>query len=396
MRRSVIAVAAGAVVLAGCAAGPSGGSPTGTLDAGASERVAAACAGIVRELQSEVGDGDRVVSALEDIHAAVGDDLPDLRTRAEAAGAALDEDLATSPGARYEAATELVPLAEGLVAAGADGCADLASVAGVIVASEGPGPAAEAPELLADARDRWSDRAIDDYTIEVVIGPVEVFEGANLCGGDLMIVVVDGRPSSIVDRFGGCRIEPDEAGDAPVTVEDLFALVERHLDAVDLDVDYDPEFGVPRSVFARGPDGVVELSVVSFAPGAGPATADAILAELAARRADWAAAGIDMYEMVVQVDCFCPEEYRGPFDVTVVDGAVVTATWKGEPIPDVAERRFFTVEDLFETIEGHAYADEIDVEYAPEGYPTRIAVDPSRMTMDEELGIRILEFHATR
>ncbi len=394
MRRIAIAVGAGALLLSACAAGTVGGPSRPVLDTEGSERVSAACAGIVRDLASEVGETERIVSALEDIHAAVGDGLAELRDLAEAAGSALDGDLATSPQARYRVAIELVPLADGLAAAGVGECAELASLAGSIVASGTPGPTQGAAEALADARRRWADRGIDDYTIEIAVGPGEAFADVS-CGGDLLIVVVDGVPSTAIDRFGGCVIDPTEADGPPLTVDDLFALVERHLDAAELDVRYDIGFGYPNQVFARGPDGVVDLSVVSFTPDVA-LSAETILDDLAARRADWAAAGIDDYEMVVQVDCFCPEEYRGPFEVTVVDGEVAAATWNGEPAAEFVDRRFFTVDGLFDVIEGHAYADEIDVDYAPEGFPTRISVDPSRTTMDEELGVRILEFRPAR
>jgi len=178
----------------------------------------------------------------------------------------------------------------------------------------------------------------------------------------------------------------------PLTVEALFDLVAAAEGADVLEVVYDPALGYPRSIFVQGEGGVVEATVRSLTPGivASP-KADAVLAELETRRQTWAAAAIDDYTITVRIECFCPEEYRGPFRVTVAGGAITAVTRNGVAVVAPVDRSLLTVEGLFATIERHAGADEIDVTYAPAGYPIAIRIDPDRMTMDEELGVQVLE-----
>lgn len=119
-------------------------------------------------------------------------------------------------------------------------------------------------------------------------------------------------------------------------------------------------------------------------------TAEAILAELEEQRALWAENGDNAYTMVVEIGCFCPEEYRGPFEVTVVDGDIESVTMNDEQVEPV-DRSFLTVEGLFSTIEDYAHSDEITVTYAPAGYPSAIDIDPDFNIVDEELFIEVHE-----
>lgn len=116
--------------------------------------------------------------------------------------------------------------------------------------------------------------------------------------------------------------------------------------------------------------------------------------ELDAARERWAAAGYDAYQMTLHRSCFCPEDYRGPFEVTVQDGAVVEATFNGAPMDT---ERVLTVDDLFALIED-AYsrdAEMVSVDYDPEtGVPTRIQIDYSSQMVDEEVGYTVSDLSA--
>ncbi|HLT47333.1 MAG TPA: DUF6174 domain-containing protein [Rubricoccaceae bacterium] len=132
----------------------------------------------------------------------------------------------------------------------------------------------------------------------------------------------------------------------------------------------------PRAV--AGPDGP-------------PAPGDTTRAALDAARARWEAAGLDDYRFVYQVTCFCPEEARGPFALTVRDGVVVEALFQGRAM-DPADPRFATVDALFETL-AEAFdrgAASVRVTYdAALGYPAEAYVDYETMVADEELGFAV-------
>ncbi len=131
------------------------------------------------------------------------------------------------------------------------------------------------------------------------------------------------------------------------------------------------------------------MSVIELTPGeADRRTAQAILTELEKQRALWAENGDNTYTMVVEIGCFCPEEYRGPFEVTVVDGNIESVTMNDQDV-DPADRSFLTVEGLFSTIEDYAHSDEITVTYEPAGYPSTIDIDPDFNIVDEELFIEV-------
>lgn len=110
---------------------------------------------------------------------------------------------------------------------------------------------------------------------------------------------------------------------------------------------------------------------------------------LAEARARWAASGTADYTMTQERMCFCPTEYRGPFVVTVRDGAVVAVTLDGASLPT---DRALSVEALFDLVAA-AYdrrADDVQVSYHPTlGYPTSIQIDYERQAADEELGLTV-------
>ncbi len=75
------------------------------------------------------------------------------------------------------------------------------------------------------------------------------------------------------------------------------------------------------------------------------------------------------YRVRVEVQCFCPEERRGPFAVVVRTG-IVEATRDGKPVAEFASTTYFTVPGLFTAVERFAYSDDITVAYDPDyGFP---------------------------
>ncbi len=129
--------------------------------------------------------------------------------------------------------------------------------------------------------------------------------------------------------------------------------------------------------------------------GVGPG-ADSTRAALDAARARWQAAGLDGYRFVYELSCFCPEEARGPFTITVRDGAVEEALYNGRPMNPADERLYPSVDALFDTL-AEAFdrdAETVRVTYdAALGYPTEAYVDYEAMMADEELrfSVRDLE-----
>lgn len=125
-------------------------------------------------------------------------------------------------------------------------------------------------------------------------------------------------------------------------------------------------------------------------PTSGPAADPPRAFVVAAER--WGEAGPGAYRMTLQRSCFCPPDWRGPFEVTVRDGSVVSATYEGEAVD---AERVVTVEALLALLED-AYrrgAERVDAFYDPEfGYPTQFYVDYDARMADEEVGYEVTAF----
>ncbi len=391
----VLAFLAAACVRAVPEGGGSGTSDLPLLSDNVKETIGAACGRVVGAIERE--DTVTLVSALEDIDGALSSspDAGDLREYTLAAGDVLPvfEDTAPSEEQLSLAAAPLIELSNALISLGVDECAGIGEVAASFA-----GPVAVDPDAVAKAlaanRAKWEAEGPDTYWMEMSFGAGGEDRDTECAWNRTIIVeVADGRAVTAVTKSPGCTIDMDDRNGLPLTVEALFGLVEESMDARMLEVYYEPVLGYPRTIFVDGDGYFYEAHVLSLTPGAADTSqADAVLAELEVQRETWRSSGISSYTMTVQVDCFCPEEYRGPFDVTVTDGEIETATWKGGPIPDVANRTLLTVEGLFDRIESSFYADSITVTYAPLGYPSMIQIDYSRNTADEELGVRVLRF----
>ena len=112
-------------------------------------------------------------------------------------------------------------------------------------------------------------------------------------------------------------------------------------------------------------------------------------------RARWAQAGVRSYDLLYERICFCAPVSRGPFAVSVRDGAVVAARHTTLPDSTVNEASRMRVEDLF-SVFGAAYdarAYSVRVTYEPRyGYPLQLYVDGDAQIADEETGYRVLRF----
>lgn len=119
----------------------------------------------------------------------------------------------------------------------------------------------------------------------------------------------------------------------------------------------------------------------------GAPAADTTRAALDAARARWQAAGLDDYRFVYEVSCFCPEDFRGPFTLTVRDGAVTEAVFQGRPM-DPTDARFKTVAALLEVV-GAAFdrgAASVRVTYDEAfGYPVAASIDYEARAADDEM-----------
>lgn len=137
-------------------------------------------------------------------------------------------------------------------------------------------------------------------------------------------------------------------------------------------------------------------------PGEGPVTGPVLTEgpaaerspDLDAARARWADAGLDAYTMTLERICFCPPDYRGPYQVVVRNGVLASVRLDGATLdPD----RGVTVDALFQLIE-EAYEQEAEVvvvEFDAElGYPTSIGIDYSTMMADEEIAYRVSDLRA--
>ena len=112
----------------------------------------------------------------------------------------------------------------------------------------------------------------------------------------------------------------------------------------------------------------------------------------------WDSAGVTAYEYELALDCFCPPEVAGPFNVAVADGAAVEVARVTSPQDPVAVDEIMngTIEAIFDFIGENADADLLEVTYHAElGYPVTVVVDPSDGVLDDELSITVQSFRSS-
>ena len=118
------------------------------------------------------------------------------------------------------------------------------------------------------------------------------------------------------------------------------------------------------------------------------------IADLAAgQRALWASQGIRSYAFTIERQCFCPEDWRGPFEVTVVESAPSLVTYQGVgALADRVAELPKTMEAAFDLVLANI-AMEPEVVYDDRfGFPLRIALDPAKNAIDDEVTYVISNF----
>lgn len=105
--------------------------------------------------------------------------------------------------------------------------------------------------------------------------------------------------------------------------------------------------------------------------------------QLALARSSWKARGLRSYTFTVRKNCFCPPEYTKSVTITVQNGA---ATNSPEHL-----KSYDTVEKLLDTIGTglSSKADQVDMDFASDGWPRSFYIDQSRMIADEEFGVTV-------
>jgi hypothetical protein len=253
-------------------------------------------------------------------------------------------------------------------------------------------PGADQRDLLEAARATWETNRPATYRFGYAL--------ACECDQGPWTVVVDG--TLVVDAHRDDTGLP--ADDLPyATLDAVFEDIAVTLDAgeVPVDVEYDSDFGYPRSYVWNGPelpvDGGFILTVTSFEPD--PPLGDPQLRrELADAMARWENSGSTDYDYLFTRTCFCPEEFVGPYRVAVRADIVTAATFNGTDLFDIDILEIGRYEEIIETVPGVfaeieralVEADSIDVTYHPVyGYPTDVFIDWELNVADEEVGYRI-------
>ena len=114
-------------------------------------------------------------------------------------------------------------------------------------------------------------------------------------------------------------------------------------------------------------------------------------------RAAWASSGINNYDFTITRQCFCMEEYAGPFAVRVRDGvSTVTRSSDGNEVdPLILNPLPLSAEELFRFAEERQDQASFRVTYdQATGLPLSVWSDPIPEAADDELGIMVSGFTA--
>jgi hypothetical protein len=114
-------------------------------------------------------------------------------------------------------------------------------------------------------------------------------------------------------------------------------------------------------------------------------------------RAAWASSGINNYDFTITRQCFCMEEYAGPFTVRVRDGvSTVTRSSDGSEVdPLVLNLLPLSAEELFQFAEERQEQASFRVTYdQATGLPLSVWSDPIPEAADDELGVLVSGFTA--
>jgi hypothetical protein len=112
----------------------------------------------------------------------------------------------------------------------------------------------------------------------------------------------------------------------------------------------------------------------------------------------WLALGIQNYDFVYQISCFCAIQGPNPAKLSVREGAVTNVAAPDSTIslgvtPPLSS--YPTVDSLFSILEAAQKATPtgVTVEFDPTyHYPSKISVDPNKNTADDEITYSVLKF----
>jgi hypothetical protein len=139
--------------------------------------------------------------------------------------------------------------------------------------------------------------------------------------------------------------------------------------------------------------------IVSPSPSASASAAiDGEIDTLDEARAVWASSGISNYRYTITRQCFCMEEYIGPFTVQVQNGvSTATRTSDGSAVDTIIlELLPLSAEELLAFVEERQEQASFRVTYdQATGLPLSVWSDPIPQAADDELGIEVRDFAAT-
>ena len=150
-----------------------------------------------------------------------------------------------------------------------------------------------------------------------------------------------------------------------------------------------------RLVFVLSALAVAVAACSTLPPGSVGPTGP-IADRASAQRTVWTSQQIRNYTFTIERQCFCPEDYRGPFQVTVVEGVGTLVTFQGGVAnPERVANLPKTMEAVFALIIENAPT-EPDVVYDDRfGFALRIDIDPIKDAIDDESTYVISNFHVT-
>lgn len=252
-------------------------------------------------------------------------------------------------------------------------------------------PAGTQRSLLTQARATWLANRPDSYAMTYAIGCE--------CDGGPWVVRVDGETT--VDAG---RVDLGPGRDAPYgSVDAIFDEIEAVLDEGDFPVnaEYDANYGYPRSYIFNEPelpvDGGFTVRLTDFEANPGSTDPEQSRAFDQALL-EWKNAGITTYDYIFTRGCFCPEEFVGPYAVSVRNGEVAGATFKGTDLFDIGILEIGRYDEIIKTVDGVfaeieralREADTFTAEYHPLlGYPTNVYIDWIANAADEEVSYTI-------
>jgi hypothetical protein len=114
-------------------------------------------------------------------------------------------------------------------------------------------------------------------------------------------------------------------------------------------------------------------------------------------RTAWASSGINNYDFTISRQCFCTEEYIGPFAVRVRNGvSTVTRSSDGSEVdPLILSLLPLSAEELFRFAEERQDQASFRVTYDQStGLPLSVWSDPIPEAADDELGVLVSGFTA--